>query len=669
MMLEEILPFDVTDEIERRAVQQQRGFNRLLIALRALLADRDDPDARVRDPERDLPPRVAHEGELRQRLRRVDVGAGDQHSTNGRASGSPQRSPAGRSRQPNCWAILATPLFGRDDGPLAVHTSSTASPSSSRVQHACAAGAINRRRRPQRCTISTPAAPSSGRKRICIADLGLSTIPSCAASSVPATISSGAASPPIASTAMRGRCCSALNGNPIRRGRLSAVHDLDAARGEPRAHGIGVALRVVRCRCAPPCLIKAASCNPATVSSRRVRSERPAATDAERTAASAAAMASALASPSPRASWAARPVTTSSLGTTTTVLRVRDGTSAAARATAGSFGSRYTRSANVALTLASGVPDARTLRERDRHIGPEFARDPREPRARHDRNDRIGLGGNVDDEQPVLFRHILDLDAVELSVLCRKRLHGERVRRMNVHLDRRRAPGNDRSDSPWGSRSARSATSMVAAFRTNSTCRSGVRRRAARGAERRHAGAAEGRRVLARSGTNRSAPSKSSCAGRVNDTGLLKCRQLIGGALERGICGAHHSRPEAVQIGFAARDFLGGVGRTLRDGDHRPLDRRRQCGARGGKSGASSADCPTASRSRTVWAKPHWHLQRDPPGFPFRSRLPAAAADATAESGSRRTRCACCSAARAVTYMFEPVSPSGTGKTFKSLRT
>src|SRR5579875_3322360 len=111
---------------------------------------------------------------------------------------------------------------------------------------ACASIAISR----SACTISSGSPPSSGVSRGVSPTRTIFPSPSRCASSAPATISPGASSPPIASTAITGtRSAEALlNGDPVFDARLTAevVLDLDARKALAQ-HG-GQLLRVALAR-------------------------------------------------------------------------------------------------------------------------------------------------------------------------------------------------------------------------------------------------------------------------------------------------------------------------------------------------------------------------------------------------------------------------------------
>ena len=67
-VVEDVAALDVTDEVQRRPFEQARRFDRLRVALDALLANRDDPDLRMLDAEHGARVRRAHEAELREPL-------------------------------------------------------------------------------------------------------------------------------------------------------------------------------------------------------------------------------------------------------------------------------------------------------------------------------------------------------------------------------------------------------------------------------------------------------------------------------------------------------------------------------------------------------------------------------------------------------------------------
>ena len=95
------------------------------------------------------------------------------------------------------------------------------------------------------------------------------------------------------------------------------------------------------------------------------------------------------------------------------------------------------------------------------------------------------------------------------------------------------------------------------------------------------------------------------------------------------------------------------------------------------RAAAAASRMPVAStnvsivvRLRTWWANPRSIWERITPELPRAPiRLPSAARAATSEIGASCSFADSSVAARRVRYMFVPVSPSGTGKTLRSLRT
>src|SRR5581483_2166260 len=90
------------------------------------------------------------------------------------------------------------------------------------------------------------------------------------------------------------------------------------------------------------------------------------------------------------------------------------------------------------------IADARVaVRRDDRNVGAELARDGRKSFARHDRYDAKSLLGDIDDEQPVLSLHVLDLLAQHRAVLCSEGDRPGWVRRVYVDPQGRRIAGHD----------------------------------------------------------------------------------------------------------------------------------------------------------------------------------------------------------------------------------
>ena len=213
-VLVEILAFDVTDELQRRLVEQRRRFERLLVALAALLADRDDSYSRVLDPERDL----ARRRRPSARTARA-IPAGNRRSHRHRTtravrpwSAARRRSPDARSPGSSAAESARSPETRRCCRPRPPRRLRRRAPSRPppprlvpcALRIACAAAAsiaIS----PVTCTTAIPLVPASSGRIRCSSPTSVNApTPSRCASSAPATTSAGAWSPPIASIAIRG---------------------------------------------------------------------------------------------------------------------------------------------------------------------------------------------------------------------------------------------------------------------------------------------------------------------------------------------------------------------------------------------------------------------------------------------------------------------------------